>query len=47
MLMRDAEDQKSLLRAEVSHMENYKALEEIKEFENLKLSHSFSLTKKA
>ena len=36
-----------MLKAEVNHMENYKALEEIKDFESLQLTQSFALTKKA
>ena len=35
MLMHDAEQQNSTLRADVNYMENYKALEEIKDFEAL------------
>ncbi len=33
MLLHDAEQQNSTLRADVNFMENYKALEDIKEFE--------------
>lgn len=33
MLLHDAEQQNSTLRADVNYMENYKALEDIKEFE--------------
>ena len=48
MLMYDAEQQNSVLKADVNYMENYKALEEIKDFENIQLNSSnFSLTKKA
>ncbi len=47
MLMYDAEEQNSLLKAEVNHMENYKALEEIKDFESLQQTQQFALTKKA
>ena len=36
MLMFDAEQKKATLNADVSYMENYKALEQMKEFENLK-----------
>lgn len=35
MLMHDAENQNSTLRADVNYMENYKALEDIKDFEQL------------
>lgn len=49
MLLHDAEQQNSTLRADVNYMENYKALEDIKEFEQLQLSGgtAFSLQKKA
>mmetsp|Transcript_16335 Transcript_16335/g.15677 ORF Transcript_16335/g.15677 Transcript_16335/m.15677 type:complete len:100 (+) Transcript_16335:18-317(+) len=47
MLMFTAEEQNSILKADVNHMENYKALEEIKDFESLEQSQSFALTKKA
>ncbi len=49
MLLHDAEQQNSTLRADVNFMENYKALEDIKEFEQLQLSGgaAFSLQKKA
>jgi len=44
MLMHDAEQQNSTLRADVNYMENYKALEEIKDFEMLQMhGGSFSL----
>jgi hypothetical protein len=45
MLLFDAEQQKLTLHADVNYMENYKALEEIKDFENLSLStgNDFSL----
>ena len=33
MLMHQAEEQNTVLQADVNHMENYKAIEEIKEFE--------------
>lgn len=48
MLLFDAEQQKLTLHADVNYMENYKALEEIKDFENLSLStgNDFSLQKK-
>lgn len=35
MLMYGAEQQNSVLKADVNYMENYKALEDIKDFENL------------
>ena len=35
MLMYDAEKQNSTIRADVNFMENYKALQDMKEFENL------------
>lgn len=47
MLMHDAEQQNSTLRADVNFMENYKALEDIKDFEKLDLNKGFSLQKKA
>jgi hypothetical protein len=37
MLMFEAEQQNTTLRADVNYMENYKALEEIKTFETLSL----------
>jgi len=43
MLMYDAEQQNSSLKADVNYMENYKALEDIKDFESLQISSSFSL----
>ena len=48
MLMFEAEQQNTTLRADVKYMENYKALEEIKNFEHLSLSGGadFSLTRK-
>lgn len=48
MLMYEAEQQNSTLRADVNYMENYKALEEIKNFEILSLTGGadFSLTRK-
>ena len=36
MLMFDAEQKNAILNADVSYMENYKALEQMKDFENLK-----------
>ena len=47
MLMHEAESQNSTLRADVNYMENYKALEDIKDFEKLQLKGNFSLQKKA
>eukprot|EP00347_Sterkiella_histriomuscorum_P009298 403341739 len=47
MMMHDAEQQNSTLRADVNYMENYKALEDIKDFENLELNKVFSLQKKS
>jgi hypothetical protein len=49
MLMYEAEQQNTTLRADVNYMENYKALEEIKDFESLSLKATgdFSLKKKA
>lgn len=48
MLMFEAEQQNTTLRADVNYMENYKALEEIKDFENLSLRGGldFSLSRK-
>ena len=47
MLMFEAEQQNTTLRADVNYMENYKALEEIKDFEGLSLKTAdFSLKKK-
>ena len=48
MLMFEAEQQNTTLRADVNYMENYKALEEIKNFEHLSLSGvaDFNLTRK-
>jgi chromosome segregation ATPase len=48
MLMFEAEQQNSTLRADCNYMENYRALEEIKDFEKLAASgdQSFSLQKK-
>lgn len=49
MLMYEAEQRNTTLRADVNYMENYKALEEIKDFESLSLKATgdFSLKKKA
>ena len=46
MIMFDAEKQNSTIRADVNYMENYKALQEMKDFENLVMNQDFSLTKK-
>lgn len=48
MLMYEAEQQNTTLRADVNYMENYRALEDIKDFETLSLSGAtdFTLTKK-
>ena len=48
MLMFEAEQQKTTLRADVNYMENYKVLEEIKNFEHLSLSGGvdFHITRK-
>jgi hypothetical protein len=48
MLMFEAEQQNTTLRADVNYMENYKALEEIKNFEQISLSGGadFNLTRK-
>ena len=49
MLMHDAEQQNSLLKADVNYMENYKALEEMKDFESLSMmgGPTMTLVKKA
>lgn len=47
MLMYEAEQQNTTLRADVNYMENYKALEEIKSFETLSLTGgTFDLARK-
>ena len=46
MIMFDAEKQNSTIRADVNYMENYKALQEMRDFENLVRDQDFSLTKK-
>ena len=46
MIMFDAEKQQSTIKADVGYMENYKALNEMKEFESLVMNQDFSLTKK-
>lgn len=45
--MYDAEQQNATLKADVNYMENYKALEDIKDFENMNMSSQFALSKKA
>ena len=49
MLMYEAEQQNTTLRADINYVENYKALEEIKDFESLSIKETgdFSLKKKA
>jgi uncharacterized protein YkvS len=46
MIMHDAKKQNSTIKVDVNFMENYKALEEMKEFEKLIVSEDFMLTKK-
>ena len=46
MLMYDAEKQSSTIRGEVSFMENYKALQDMKEFEELVMNSDFTLQRK-
>ena len=46
MLMYDAEKQNSTIRADVTQMENYKALAEMKDFEELVMNQEFTLVKK-
>lgn len=46
MLLFEAEQQNSTLRADCNYMENYKALEEIKDFERTSAEASFSLHQK-
>lgn len=46
MIMFDAEKQNSTIKADVGYMENYKALQEIKDFEQLVMQQDFTLTKK-
>ena len=43
MLMFEAEQQNSTLRADVNYMENYRALEDIKDFEKMSVGGEFSL----
>ena len=45
MLMYDAEKQNSMIRADVNFMENYKALQDMREFEELIMNADFSLTR--
>ena len=47
-MMADAESQKSCLKADVNYMENYKALADIKDFEEMQLNQQadFTLQKK-
>ena len=47
MLMYDAEKQNSKIKADVNFMENYKALSDVREFEDLIMQEDFSLVKKA
>ena len=47
MLMFDAEKQNSMIRADVNFMENYKALSEMKDFEDLVMGQDFTLRPKA
>ena len=46
MLMYDAEKQNSMIRADVNFMENYKALQDMKDFEELVMNQDFTLVKK-
>lgn len=46
MIMNDAEKQNSTIKVDVNFMENYKALQEMKEFEKLIVAEDFSLVKK-
>ena len=47
MLMHDAEKQNSMIRADVNFMENYRALSEMKDFEELVMQQDFTLVKPA
>jgi hypothetical protein len=47
MCMIDAEAEKKTIKAEVNYMENYKKLQEMKDFEELVMNQDFSLTKRA
>lgn len=44
--MLDAEKQNSTIRGDVNFMENYKALQEMKDFEELVMNSDFTLEKK-
>ena len=46
MIMFDAEKQNSTIRADVNYMENYKALQEMRDFETMVMNQDFTLTKK-
>jgi multidrug efflux pump subunit AcrA (membrane-fusion protein) len=46
ILMLDAEKQKATIKGEVTFMENYKALQDMKEFEDLVMREDFTLHKK-
>ena len=46
MLMYDAEKQESTIRADVNFMENYKALQDMKEFEQLIMNQDYTLVSK-
>lgn len=46
MIMYDAEKQNSSIKADVGYMENYKALQEMKDFENIPMNTDFNLTGK-
>lgn len=46
MIMQEAEKQNSTIKADLGYMENYKALQEMKEFEKLVMTEEFTLTKK-
>ena len=44
--MLDAEKENQVISAEVNLMENYKKLQEMKDFEELEMNSDFSLSKK-
>lgn len=46
MLMYDAEKQTVTVKGDVNFMENYKALQDMKEFEELVVTNEFTLTRK-
>ena len=46
MLMYDAEKQSSMIRADINFMENYKALQDMKDFEELIMQADFTLIRK-